>query len=78
MRTLKNHREQMSVRVNVRKSKIMRMPTKVDVRTYATYVNCQTLLLIGVVEMHHQEIAYKQLLLNDLDSFPTKCFQNDT
>ena len=68
----------MSVRVNVRKSKIMRMPTKVDVHTYATYVNCQTQLLIGVVELHHQEIVYKQLLLNDLDSFPTKCFQNDT
>ena len=30
-------------RVNVCMSKIMRMPTKVGVGTYATYANCQTL-----------------------------------
>ena len=33
----------MSVRVNVRTSKIMRTPIKVAVRTYATYANCRTL-----------------------------------
>ena len=33
----------MSVGVNVRMSKIMCIPTKVDVCTYATYVNSQAL-----------------------------------
>ena len=33
----------MNVRVNVRMSKIMRTPIKVDVRTYATYASCLTL-----------------------------------
>ena len=33
----------MSVRVNVRMSKVIHTPTKVGVLTYATYVNCQTL-----------------------------------
>ena len=33
----------MSVGVNVRMSKIMRMPTKVDICTFAMYVNSQTL-----------------------------------
>ena len=33
----------MSVRVNVRMSKIMRTPIKVGVSTYATYTNCRTL-----------------------------------
>ena len=32
----------MSVRVNVRMSKIMRTPIKGGVRTYATYANCRT------------------------------------
>ena len=34
----------MSVRVNVRMSKIMRTPIQVGVRTYATYANCRTLI----------------------------------
>ena len=42
-KTLKNHREKMSGRVNVRMSKIMRTPIKVGVRTYATYDIYQTL-----------------------------------
>ena len=33
LKFLKNHRQKMSVRVNVRMSKIMRMPIKVGVRT---------------------------------------------
>ena len=33
----------MSVRVNVRMSKIMHTPMKVVVRTYVTYANCQSL-----------------------------------
>ena len=42
----------MSVRVNVRMSKIMRTPKKVGLRTYTTYANCQTLLLkLGVLAM---------------------------
>ena len=44
LRTLTNHRENMSVLVNVRMSKIMGTPIKVVVRTYATYANCRTLL----------------------------------
>ena len=36
MKTLKNHKEKMSVRVNVRISKIMCKQIKVGVRTYAT------------------------------------------
>ena len=48
MKTLKNHREKMSVRVNVRKSKIMRTSVKVSVLTYATYVNCRTLMSVDV------------------------------
>ena len=43
LKSLKNHREIMSVRVNVRMSKIMRTPKKVDVRTYTTYANCRIL-----------------------------------
>ena len=42
-KTLKNHREKMSGRVNVHMSKIMRTPIKVGVRTYATYDIYQTL-----------------------------------
>ena len=33
----------MSVSVNVRKSKIMRTPVKIDVLTYAMYAKCRTL-----------------------------------
>ena len=44
LRTLTNHRENMSVLVNVRMSKIMDTPIQVGVRTYATYANCRTLL----------------------------------
>ena len=33
----------MSVRLNVRISKIMCTPTKVGVHTYAMYANCRTL-----------------------------------
>ena len=43
MRTLKNQREKMGVIVNMRMSKIMRMSIKAGVRTYATFVHCQTL-----------------------------------
>ena len=43
MKTLKNHREKMSIRANVHMSKIMSTPIKLGVRTYLTYVNCQTL-----------------------------------
>ena len=39
----------MSVRVNVRTSKIMCTPVKVGVRTYATYANCRTLSLTSYV-----------------------------
>ena len=37
----------MSVRVNVRMSNIVLTPIKLDVRTYATYANCRTLLSIA-------------------------------
>ena len=43
MKTLKNNREKMSVRVNVHMSKIMRTPIELGVHTYATYINCRTL-----------------------------------
>ena len=57
MKTLKNHREKMSVRVNVRKSKIMRTSIKVSVLTYATYVNCRTLMSVDVrVHVRGQEV----------------------
>ena len=49
LKTLKNHRGKMSVRVNVRMSKIMRTPIKVSVRTYATYANCRTLYLFNQI-----------------------------
>ena len=39
----KVHKEKMSVRVNVRMSKIMRTLIKVELRTYSTYANCRTL-----------------------------------
>ena len=45
METLKKSREKMSGRVNVLMSKIMCMPIKIGVRTYATYANCSTLSL---------------------------------
>ena len=45
LKTLKNHREKIIVRVNVRMSKIVRMPIKVGVRMYAPYANCRTLEL---------------------------------
>ena len=45
LKTLKNHKEKIIVRVNVRMSKIVRMPIKVGVRMYATYANCRTLEL---------------------------------
>ena len=34
----------MSVRVNVRMSKIKRIAVIVSIRTYATYANCRTLI----------------------------------
>ena len=40
----------MSVRVNGHKSKFMRTPIKLGVRTYATYANCQTLLVVQKYE----------------------------
>ena len=43
LKTLKNRWEIMSIYVNVRMSKIMYMPIRVGVRTYAAYVNYQTL-----------------------------------
>ena len=49
LKTLKNHRGKMSVRVNVRMSKIMRTPIKVSVHTYATYANCRTLYLFNQI-----------------------------
>ena len=39
LKTLQNHREKMSVRVNVRMSKIMRTPIKVGVHTYVRDVS---------------------------------------
>ena len=42
LKTSKNQ-EKMSVRVNVRMSKIMLTPIKVGVRTHATYASCWTL-----------------------------------
>ena len=42
LKTLK-HREKMSVCVNVRMSKIMHMPIKLDIHVYAKYANCWTL-----------------------------------
>ena len=45
LETLENHREKMSVHVNVRMSTIMRTPMKLGVHTYATYANCRTLKL---------------------------------
>ena len=41
---LKSHGEKMSVRVNVRMSKIKRIAVIVSIRTYATYANCRTLI----------------------------------
>ena len=43
LKTLQNYKENMSVHVSVRMSKIMCRPVKVGVRTYATYVHCRTL-----------------------------------
>ena len=40
---LKNHREKMSVHVNVCMSKIMRALIKVGVHMYAMYCNCRSL-----------------------------------
>ena len=51
LKTLKNHREKMSVRVNVRMSKIMCMPVKVFTRMYVTYAICRTLLAIILSEI---------------------------
>ena len=39
LKTLKNHRENISIRVNARISKIMHIPIKVGVCTYATNTN---------------------------------------
>ena len=44
LKILRNHREKMSVRVNVRMSKIMRTLIKVGVRTYATYSSYRILI----------------------------------
>ena len=44
LKTLKNHNEKMSVRVNVRMSKIMRTPIKLGVRAYATDSNYRNLI----------------------------------
>ena len=43
LKTFQNHREKMSVRVNVRMSKITLTPIQVSIRLYVTYVNCRTL-----------------------------------
>ena len=43
LKSLKNLREKMSVRLNVRMTKIMCTPLKLGVRTYATYANSRTL-----------------------------------
>ena len=43
LKTLKNHRSKMNVRVNVRMARIIRTLIKVEVRTYATYANYRTL-----------------------------------
>ena len=43
LKTLKNHDEKMTVRVNVRMYKIMHTPIIVRIRTYTTYANCGTL-----------------------------------
>ena len=44
MKTSKNHRERMIVRVNVHIFKIMHMPIKVEIHMYVTYANCRTLI----------------------------------
>ena len=43
LETLKNHREKISVCVNMCISKIMHTSIKVGLCTYAVYVNCRTL-----------------------------------
>ena len=40
LKTLKNHKEEMSGHVNIRISKIMRTPIKVGICTDVTYASC--------------------------------------
>ena len=40
LKTLKNHREKLSILVNVHMSKIIRTPIKVGIHMYAMYANC--------------------------------------
>ena len=51
MKTLKNHREKISVLVKVRMSKIVRTPIKVGVCTYEMYANCRTLIFNPIAEL---------------------------
>ena len=68
LKTLKNHRGKMSVRVNVRMSKIMRTPIKVSVHTYATYANCRTLYLFNQIMNKEYYILYSRILYSYLSS----------
>ena len=45
MKTLKNHKEKISIRVNICMPK-MSTPIKVGIRTYVMYANCQTLFML--------------------------------
>ena len=63
LKTLKDHKEKMSIHVSIHMSKILHMPIKVDVHMYATYANCQTLntlqsktFAIWQCELHPHEI----------------------
>ena len=65
LKTLKNHKEKMSIHVNVRMSKIMRTPIKVGVRRYAMYANCRTQYLQ----------FYRHNCLNILEDNNVSCYK---
>ena len=54
MKTL-NHMVKMKLHVNVRMSKIMRVPIKVGICMYVTYTNCRTPILIFGVSIQVKE-----------------------
>ena len=56
----------MSVRVNIRIFKFMLTPIKLGVRTYATYVNCRTLLLFCCIALRDFLFCYKCWILISL------------
>ena len=57
LKPLRRNEEKMSVRVNVRISKIMRTPIKVGVRMYTTYANCPTVTLSSKLGFQDKKIS---------------------